>query len=547
MAGGPLHAFAHALRRALDADPRWVIGGAIFELLSFAGYVALFWMVGSRATKRLGLRESTQVTLGGAAATRLLPTAGVGGAAMTLWALRRAGLGSRGATRTLLGFLIVLYSIFLGAIALSGGLIALGLAPGDGPLALSAIPAAAATLAIVAALALGARRPGPRRARAGRLHAAADVFGGAVRDAIGHVRSADPRLLGAIAWWTFDAAVLWAMLNAFGAAPPFAVVVLAYFVGQVGNTIPIPGAVSGGIVGVLVAFGGARRPRAHLGARLPRDRHLAARADRPGRPRLAAPHDGALERRGRSGRAEPRPPPAPRRAHVAPVPRARAAGRMRLRPATSPALPAPPARVPRGLLVVGVLAAAAFALVTAGVVRLPDVEGFLTDLSDTLGPWTYALVAALAFLETGAFVGLVAPGETAIVLGGVVAAEGGVDLGPIILVAWLAAALGDLASFALGQRLGRRFLVTRGPRFGITRGAPGQRRGASSTATAPRRSSSGASSASCARSRRSWPGRRACACAASCPGACSGRRCGRPPSRSSATPSTSPSPPPRTR
>ena len=35
------------------------------ELLSFAGYVALFWMVGSRASKRLGLSESTQVTLGG--------------------------------------------------------------------------------------------------------------------------------------------------------------------------------------------------------------------------------------------------------------------------------------------------------------------------------------------------------------------------------------------------------------------------------------------------------------------------------------------------
>jgi putative heme transporter len=252
IAGGPLHAFAHALRRALDADPRWVIGGAIFELLSFAGYVALFWLVGSRATKRLGLRESTEVTLGGAAATRLLPTAGVGGAAMTLWALRRTGLGSRGSTRTLLAFLIVLYSVFLAAIATSGGLIALGLAPGDGPLALSAIPAVAATLAIVAALGLGARRP--RTPRAGRLHAAADVFGAAVRDAVAHVRSGDPRLLGALAWWTFDAAVLWAMLHAFGAPPPFAVVVLAYFVGQVGNTIPIPGAVSGGIVGVLVAF-----------------------------------------------------------------------------------------------------------------------------------------------------------------------------------------------------------------------------------------------------------------------------------------------------
>jgi membrane protein DedA with SNARE-associated domain len=141
---------------------------------------------------------------------------------------------------------------------------------------------------------------------------------------------------------------------------------------------------------------------------------------------------------------------------------------MRLKPATASGTPAAPAGVPRGLIVVGALAAALLALVVAGVVELPNLESVLTDLSDTLGPWTYALVAGLAFLETGAFVGLIAPGETAIVLGGVVAAEGGVDLGPMLLIAWVAAALGDLTSFLLGQRLGRRFVVARGPRFGVT-------------------------------------------------------------------------------
>jgi uncharacterized membrane protein YbhN (UPF0104 family) len=45
------------------------------------------------------------------------------------------------------------------------------------------------------------------------------------------------------------------MLHALGAPPSLSVVALAYFVGQVANTIPIPGAVSGGMVGVLVAFG----------------------------------------------------------------------------------------------------------------------------------------------------------------------------------------------------------------------------------------------------------------------------------------------------
>jgi membrane protein DedA with SNARE-associated domain len=141
-----------------------------------------------------------------------------------------------------------------------------------------------------------------------------------------------------------------------------------------------------------------------------------------------------------------------------------------LRAATVPPsdLAGPSRRTRIALLGGGLLAAAVLAALAAGVVRMPDLEGALTDLSETLGAWTYALVAALAFLETGAFVGLVAPGETAIVLGGVVAAQGDVSLPAMILVAWSAAAAGDLASLLLGRRLGRRFLIARGPRLGVT-------------------------------------------------------------------------------
>src|SRR3954453_3030439 len=273
VAGGPIHAFADALGRALDADPRWVVAGAVFETRSFTGYVALLWLVAHGATARLDLAASAQVTLGGAAATRLLPTGGVGGAALTIWAFRRAGLGARGATRTLLTFLVILSSVFFASIALAGGAIALGLAHADGPLALSAVPAAAAALAMLGGLALAARSRGDAPAtaataspagasgasRMARVRAALrdtpQALGLAVRDALALVRSADPRLLGALAWWAFDAAVLWAMLHAFGAPPAFAVVVLGYFVGQVANTMPLPGAVAGGMVGVLLAFG----------------------------------------------------------------------------------------------------------------------------------------------------------------------------------------------------------------------------------------------------------------------------------------------------
>jgi putative heme transporter len=253
VAGGPLQAFADALQRALDADPRWVAFAAVAELLSFGGYIALLWLIGGRATSRMGLRESTQVTLGGAAATRLLPTAGVGGAALTLWALRRTGMGSRPATRTLMTFLVTLYAFFLVAIVAAGTALALGLAHRTGPLALTIVPALGAAAVLVTALSLAAWAPRDADA-GGRMARAGSLVGEAVRDALRLVRSADPRLLGAPMWWAFDAAVLWAMLHAFGAPPAFAVLVLAYFVGQVGNTLPIPGAVSGGIVGILVAF-----------------------------------------------------------------------------------------------------------------------------------------------------------------------------------------------------------------------------------------------------------------------------------------------------
>ncbi|MBE2314868.1 DedA family protein [Solirubrobacter sp. CPCC 204708] len=120
------------------------------------------------------------------------------------------------------------------------------------------------------------------------------------------------------------------------------------------------------------------------------------------------------------------------------------------------------------LALAGVLALVALVLTLTGVVKIPSVEPLLADFADSLGAWTYVLVAAMAFLETGAFVGFIAPGETVIVLGGVVSAEGETNIVAMLLVAWLFALLGDVASFLLGRKLGRRFLLKHGRRFAIT-------------------------------------------------------------------------------
>jgi membrane-associated protein len=130
------------------------------------------------------------------------------------------------------------------------------------------------------------------------------------------------------------------------------------------------------------------------------------------------------------------------------------------------AAPRPPQSLTRpAIWAIGTLAAAAALLVATGVIPLPDVDGPLEDASRTLGGWAYPAVAGFALLETGAFVGLLVPGETAVVVGGVVAERGGVELLPLIGFVWLAAAAGDLVSFLLGRRLGRPFLERHGPRF----------------------------------------------------------------------------------
>jgi len=254
LAGGKLQVFADALSRAVSADPAWIAAGVLAELLSFGGYIALFWVVGRRATPRLGVRASAEITLGGAAATRLLPTAGVGGAALTLWAMMKSGIGSKRAGRTLLTFLSLLYGTFLAGIALSGAAIALGAGGSTGHALLAGGAAAAAGLALVVGLALGARRV-EDDGDGGRIARGAALLGGGIRDALGLLRGGDARLLGAPAWWAFDAAVLWATFHALGEPPALAVLAFAYFAGQIGNTIPIPGAVSGGMVGTLLAFG----------------------------------------------------------------------------------------------------------------------------------------------------------------------------------------------------------------------------------------------------------------------------------------------------
>src|SRR3954464_9027319 len=248
---GPL---VHALRRAVEADPRWVIAAAGLEVASIAGYVLLLHHAVTRTAPPLGWRHSYSLSVGGTAASRLLPTAGLGGVALSVVVLRRAGLKPAAIAERMLAFLLLLYSVFVGSLLVLGAVLAAGVLPAHGPrlvAAGAAFGAALVGLGLLAAL----RRPEfvGRAIPKARPHL--DVVHAAAGRAAGHLRRPHVALAGAPAWWGFDVAVLWSMLHAFGAAPPVWVVLFAYFLGSVANLVPFPGALSGGLIGILATFG----------------------------------------------------------------------------------------------------------------------------------------------------------------------------------------------------------------------------------------------------------------------------------------------------
>jgi membrane-associated protein len=77
------------------------------------------------------------------------------------------------------------------------------------------------------------------------------------------------------------------------------------------------------------------------------------------------------------------------------------------------------------------------------------------------GAPAYALVGGLAFAEAALFVGFVLPGETAVILGGVLAHEHKVSLPVIATVAVLAAIIGDSVGYEIGRLFGTRLLASR--------------------------------------------------------------------------------------
>lgn len=86
-------------------------------------------------------------------------------------------------------------------------------------------------------------------------------------------------------------------------------------------------------------------------------------------------------------------------------------------------------------------------------------------LDSLIQQYGVAAIAGFLFLES---FGFPVPGETLLVAGAFMAGQGELELGPLIVCAWLAAVAGDNVGYAIGRFGGHRLILHFGHRIGIT-------------------------------------------------------------------------------
>jgi uncharacterized membrane protein YbhN (UPF0104 family) len=267
-----LFRFIPSLAQALGSLERvswlWLLAALGLETLSEIGYVVAWRRIvdpgrvleqegrGRRLDARLAWAQ-----LGGGLLVPAGSFSGVGAGAVLL---HRCGLPLKTVTEREFNLSFLNTAIDALALIVFGVLLGLGLLAGRNDVALTFLPAAFAAGAIGAAILIARRadrfaaRLEPRRPRI------AEGIGTVARavedtDSLLFGRGDWRSLGGALAYLFFDVLVLWTAFFALHAhgAPPFAPVLMAYIIGALGGSLPLPaglGAV-GGIGGCLILYG----------------------------------------------------------------------------------------------------------------------------------------------------------------------------------------------------------------------------------------------------------------------------------------------------
>jgi uncharacterized membrane protein YbhN (UPF0104 family) len=263
------------LREALEDLEKlslaWLVAVFALETLSETGFV-VSWHAIVDPESRLGgdghgARMDVRLAWAQLGAGMFIPGGSLSSVGAGTWLLHKLGLPFKRIAERQLSLSFLNTAIDALTLIVVGLGLALGLLPGARKLTLTLLPAALAAVGVTAALIAAARIKNhgrPEHPRFPKISAAFVTLADSVQDTsrlLVH-RSGLKAVAGALAYLFFDVAVLFTVFRAIHAdpAPSFGVVVMAYIIGALGGSVPLPASVGsvGGMVGMLLLYGVGR-------------------------------------------------------------------------------------------------------------------------------------------------------------------------------------------------------------------------------------------------------------------------------------------------
>ena len=245
----------------------WLVAAIALEVVSESGFVVAWRGIvdpdhvleRDGRSRRMDQRVAWAQLGGGL----IVPGGSLGGMGVGGWFLHRFGMEPKQIAERQFNLSFLNTAVSALALIVFGVGLAAHIFSGKHDLLLTLLPAAVAAGALAAALSIAPRAS----SHADRLHdrhpriaAALSALAAAVADtrALFH-RSGWKSLLGAVTYLGFEVLVLWSAFLAIHAhpVPGFAVVAMAYVIGAVGGSLPLPASIGtvGGVAGMLIVYG----------------------------------------------------------------------------------------------------------------------------------------------------------------------------------------------------------------------------------------------------------------------------------------------------
>jgi len=261
-----------ALKQALlsleHVSWEWVLGAIALEVLSELGFVVAWSAIvdPQNALDRdgRGRRTDDRVAWAQLGGGLVVPGGAWGGVGVGAVILHRFGMPTKLIAEREFSLSFLNTAVDALTLIVFGVGLATGIFASESHLLLTVLPAAVAATGIAAAL-LIARRA---RSYAGRLQAKHPKIASAITTLANAVddtqrllfhRGGWTSVLGVLAYLGFDVVVLWTAFLAIHAhpVPGFAIVTMAYIVGALGGSIPLPASIGtiGGMAGMLILYG----------------------------------------------------------------------------------------------------------------------------------------------------------------------------------------------------------------------------------------------------------------------------------------------------